>query len=441
MKKNVFGRRRAINYALFAGGAITASTQFRFISTSFGFEETFSGFDGQTINWGGITSLYSDGAIELPNVSKALKKVEPGSAVPVLDDVLQKAIASVDPSVWEQKGFRLSIGEGGKGGTARFGMIMGVAAELTIQDSRTEINSFTVLRLIAYNFIFKADKLGARVIACYPVGGRVYNAQDGLDKTPISKYYLNMFTTKSAAGDTIADWYSTKLKNYPFEEIKIGLDYRVTTVKLGDKAKKGLMRLGIVENTFIDWVGFATTMSFGEKLKVSMVPFKNRTGDLQTFFRDGTAFNLQLPKGDIQITPKIHMWKIEYKDHPRDPNQFAQKISVFVQIRIQSVDFNDEKKIIFNQLLYGVEVQAVFKNEEYRRSDSATIFLLIEKICDETFHATIDPKKRTQLLKGLEQKFTTTERNREIKPYIKIKVHKQTAAKFAQECENVLQPF
>ena len=60
-------------------------------------------------------------------------------------------------------------------------MIMGVAAE-PIQDSRTEINSFTVLRLIAYNFIFKADKLGARVIACYPVGGQSYNAQDGLSK-------------------------------------------------------------------------------------------------------------------------------------------------------------------------------------------------------------------------------------------------------------------
>ena len=53
----------------------------------------------------------SDGAIELPNVSKALKKVEPGSAVPVLM-MCFKAIASVDPSVWEQKGFRLSIGEG-----------------------------------------------------------------------------------------------------------------------------------------------------------------------------------------------------------------------------------------------------------------------------------------------------------------------------------------
>jgi len=104
-------------------------------------------------------------------------------------------------------------------------MIMAVAAELTIQDSRTEINSFSVLRLIAYNFVFSIDKRGGRkVIASYPVGGRVYEAKDGFDKTPISDYYLRMFTTKSADGDTIADFYSQKVKEFKFEERKLGLD-------------------------------------------------------------------------------------------------------------------------------------------------------------------------------------------------------------------------
>lgn len=405
-------------------------------------QQKFEGFDGQTVNWGGISYLPREASATLPNFFPLLDKLAPETSVPILNDALTHSLESVDPTVWETKGFKLSIAMGGKDGTARFGMIMGVAAEITIQDSRTEINSFTVLRLIAYNFIFSIDKRGGRkVIASYPVSGRVYNAQDGLDKTPIGEYYLRMFTTESADGDTITDWYSKKLKDYPFEEIKTGLDYRVGPVKLGDKAIKSLKRLGLNKETFADWVGYAATMSFGEKLKVSMVPFKDSkasTGDLALNFRDKSAFSLSLPEGDVIITPKVHMWKVQYQDHPRDKNQFAQKLSVFLQVKIQFV-FDEEDKPRFNQLLFAEEIQAVFKEEKYRRSDAATIFLLIEQLFDKTFEAIKNPPQREVLINGYRKDFTTTERNSEIKPYIRLKVHKQTAANFQQQCQNVME--
>ena len=434
-------RRQMMTQSVGATTALMVSTQFPSLSVAAGDQQTFTGFDGQTMVWGGISYLPNDAPTALPNFFPLLDKTDPGSNVPILNNVLTAAIESVDPAVWEAKDFRLSIAEGGQGGTARYGMIMAVAAELTIQDSRTEINSFTVLRLIAYNFIFSIDKRGGRkVLASYPVGGRVYNAQDSLDKTPVGDYYLRMFTTKSVDGDTITDWYRKRLKDYPFGEIKTGLNYRVQTVKLADAARKGLQRMGFAENTFTDFVGYAATTSFGEKMKVSMVPFKDSrasTGDLAINFRSKEAFRLELPEGDVVITPTVHTWKVDYKDHPRDKNQFAQKLVVFLQIKIQFV-FDDEDKPRFNQLLFAEEVQAVFKEEKYRRSDFATIFLLIEQILDKTFAAINDPTQQQILLSGYRKNYTTTERNREIKPYIKLKVHKQTAGKFEQECLNVM---
>ena len=97
------------------------------------------------------------------------------------------------------------------------------------------------------------------------------------------------------------------------------------------------------------------------------------------------------------------------------------------------------KKSGFNQLLFAEEVQSVFKEEKYRRSDFATIFLLIEQLLDKTFAAINDPAQRKILLNGYRKDFTTTERNQEIKPYIKLKVHKQTASKFEQQCLNVME--
>jgi len=217
------------------------------------------------------------------------------------------------------------------------------------------------------------------------------------------------------------------------------LDYRIKTVKLGDAAKKGLGRIGLKESTFADWVGHTATMSFGEQLKVSMVPYKDSlasTGDLAINFRNKEAFSLSLPEGDVIITPKVHMWKVQYKDHPRDKNQFAQKISVFLQIKIQFI-FDDSDNPRFNQVLFAEEVQAVFKEEKYRRSDAATVFLLIEQLLDKTFQAIGDPSQRTILLDGYRRDFNTTERNQEINPYILLKVHKQTAKTFQQECQSV----
>ncbi|MDB9890718.1 hypothetical protein OAD74_04945 [Alphaproteobacteria bacterium] len=441
MAQKRLNRRQMMKKSVGATTALIVGTQFPGFGIAAGDQQTFTGFNGQTMVWGGISYLPNDGPTALPNFFPLIDKTDPGSTVPILNNVLTEAIESVDPAVWEAKDFRLSIAEGGQGGTARYGMIMAVAAELTIQDSRTEINSFTVLRLIAYNFIFSIDKSGGRkVLASYPVGGRVYNAQDGLDKTPVGDYYLRMFTTKSADGDTITDWYRKKLKDYPFGEIKTGLNYRVKTVKLADAARKGLQRMGLAEDTFTDFVGYAATTSFGEKMRVSMVPFKDSrasTGDLAINFRGKEAFRLDLPDGDVVITPTVHAWKVEYKDHPRDTNQFAQKLSVFLQVKIQFA-FDDEDKPRFNQLLFAEEVQAVFKEEKYRRSDFATIFLLIEQLLDKTFAAIGNSAQQKILLSGYRKNFTTTTRNQEIKPYIRLKVHKQTAGKFEQECLNVM---
>ena len=441
MAQKRLNRRQMMKKSVGATTALIVGTQFPGFGIAAGDQQTFTGFNGQTMVWGGISYLPNDGPTALPNFFLLIDKTDPGSNVPILNNVLTEAIESVDPAVWEAKDFRLSIAEGGQGGTARYGMIMAVAAELTIQDSRTEINSFTVLRLIAYNFIFSIDKSGGRkVLASYPVGGRVYNAQDGLDKTPVGDYYLRMFTTKSADGDTITDWYRKKLKDYPFGEIKTGLNYRVQSVKLADAARKGLQRLGFAENTFTDFVGYAATTSFGEKMRVSMVPFRDSrasTGDLAINFRGKEAFRLELPEGDVIITPTVHTWKVDYKDHPRDKNQFAQKLLVFLQIKIQFA-FDDEDKPRFNQLLFAEEVQAVFKEKKYRRSDFATIFLLIEQLLDKTFAAIGNSAQQKILLSGYRKNFTTTTRNQEIKPYIRLKVHKQTAGKFEQECLNVM---
>lgn len=441
MAQTRLDRRQMMKKGVGATTALIVGTQFPGLGIAASYQQTFTGFDGQTVVWGGISCLPNDAPTALPNFFPLLDKTDPGSSVPILNNVLTNAIESVDQTVWDAKGFRLSIAKGGQGGTARYGMIMAVAAELTIQDSRTEINSFTVLRLIAYNFIFSIDKRrGQKVLASYPVGGRVYNAQDGLDKTSVGDYYLRMFTTKSADGDTIADWYRKKLKDYPFGEIKTGLFYRVQTVKLADAARKGLQRMGLAEDTFTDFVGYAATTSFGEKMKVSMVPFKDSragSGDLTIYFRGKKAFKLELPKGEVVITPTVHTWKVDYKDHPRDKNQFAQKLSVFLQIKIQFPGFKEDKPR-FNQLLFAEEVQAVFKEEKYRRSDFATIFLLIEQLLDKTFAAITDPTQQQILLSGYRKNYTTTERNHEIKPYIRLKVHKQTAGNFEQECLNVM---
>ncbi len=441
MAKKKLDRRQMIRQSFGATTALMVGIQFP--SMAVGDQLTFTGFDGQTVVWGGISYLPNDGLTSLPNFLPLLGKTDPGSSVPILNNVLTQALESVDPAVWESKDFRLSIAEGGQGGTARYGMIMAVAAELTIQDSRTDINSFSVLRLIAYNFIFNIDKSGGRkVIASYPVGGRIYSAKDGFDKTPLSEYYLGMFTTKNADGDTIADFYSQKLKDYKFEEIKLGLDYRVKAVRLNPEAKAGLQALGVPEQTFTDWIGFATSMSYGEKLKVSMVPFQDSrasTGDLAINFRGKEAFRLTLPEGDVLITPRIMEWKIGYSDHPRDKNQFAQEINIWVQITIQNKAFDDASVRRFKQVFQATEVQSVFKKEEYRRSDTATIFLLIEQILDKAFEAIAKPEQRDVLIKGYKKVFPSTERNREIKEYISVKVDERTATTFERDCQQTFE--
>ena len=441
MARAKINRRQMITQSVGTTTALMMSTQFPSLSFAAGDQQTFTGFDGQTVVWGGISYLPKDGSTALPNFLPLLDKTDPISGIPILNNVLTKELESVDPAVWKAKDFKLSIAEGGQDGTARYGMIMAVAAELTIQNSRTDINSFSVLRLIAYNFVFNVDSRGGRkVIASYPVGGRVYEAKEGFDATPIGDYYERMFTTKSANGDTIANFYSQKLKEFKFDEIKLGLDYRVKSVKLNPEAKAGLQALGLAEQTFTDWVGFATTMSYGEKLKVSMIPFQDSrasTGDLALNFRGKEAFRLTLPEGDVKITPRILEWKIGYADHPRDKNQFAQEINIWMQITIQFL-FDDPSVRRFKQVFQATEVQSVFKEKEYRRSDSATIFLLVEQILDKAFDAIAKPEQRDVLLKGYKKVFPSTQRNREIQEYISVKVDERTAATFDRDCRQTL---
>ena len=441
MARAKINRRQMITQSVGTTTALMMSTQFPSLSFAAGDQQTFTGFDGQAVVWGGISYLPKDGSTALPNFLPLLDKTDPSSGIPILNNALTKERESVDPAVWKAKDFKLSIAEGGQDGTARYGMIMAVAAELTIQNSRTDINSFSVLRLIAYNFVFSVDSRGGRkVIATYPVGGRVYEATEGFDATPIGDYYERMFTTKSADGDTIANFYSQKLKEFKFEKIKLGLDYRVKTVKLNPEAKAGLQALGLAEQTFTDWVGFATTMSYGEKLKVSMIPFQDSrasTGDLALNFRGKEAFRLTLPEGDVKITPRILEWKIGYADHPRDKNQFAQEINIWMQITIQFL-FDDPSVRRFKQVFQATEVQSVFKEKEYRRSDSATIFLLVEQILDKVFDAIAKPEQRDVLLKGYKKVFPSTQRNREIQEYISVKVDERTAATFDRDCRQTL---
>ena len=91
-----------------------------------------------------------------------------------------------------------------------------------------------------------------------------------------------------------------------------------------------------------------------------------------------------------------------------------------------------------NKCFFAEEVQSVFKEEKYRRSDAATIFLLIEKIFDRAFEAIKNPSARKPLLQGIRKDFAPTNRNREIKEYILIQVHDSTAANFEMQCEETL---
>ena len=71
-------------------------------------------------------------------------------------------------------------------------------------------------------------------------------------------------------------------------------------------------------------------------------------------------------------------------------------------------------------------------------SITSTQRVLIEQLLDKTFAAITDPTQQKILLSGYRKNYTTTERNHEIKPYIRLKVHKQTANNFEQECLNVM---
>jgi hypothetical protein len=108
-----------------------------------------------------------------------------------------------------------------------------------------------------------------------------------------------------------------------------------------------------------------------------------------------------------------------------------------MQITIQFL-FDDPSVRRFKQVFQATEVQSVFKEKEYRRSDSATIFLLVEQILDKVFDAIAKPEQRDILLKGYKKVFPSTQRNREIQEYISVKVDERTAATFDRDCRQTL---
>ena len=154
-------------------------------------------------------------------------------------------------------------------------MILGIAAELTIQDSRDEVASFTFLRLISYNFIFSVTPSGGvQIIASYPIGGRIDSVKYGMDSTPLSDYYLKMFAQESTTGESIPQQYRRLFATRPFNEIKTGLNYRVSQVKLQKKVVEYFNLDGVNTENFTEWLGTATAVALSDGLNVSVLPFK-----------------------------------------------------------------------------------------------------------------------------------------------------------------------
>ena len=442
IKQNTTDRRQILKQ-----GSVVAATLMSPFFAKLGFaavnQSSFTGFDGQSIVWGGIGYLPNDKAA-LPNIMPIIKMKTPNGAYTLnqlLGRELFSEIGTTNSFCQSINGANVCWGRTDDDGETRFGMILGIAAELTIQNSRDEVASFTFLRLVSYNFIFSVTPSGGvQIIASYPVGGRIDSSKFGMDKTPLSDYYLRMFALESTTGESIPQQYKRLFATRPFNEIKTGLNYRVSRVKLQTKVIEYFNLDGVNTEHFTEWLGTAATVALSDGLNVSVLPYKlsDATFAMAESFDESQELFFKIPIGDVEVEPTVLLVKVSLKDHPRDDSKFLQKLSVFLHLKIIA-NLGNQKDVIFKQVIFAEQFQVIFKKKEWRQADSTTVFKLTEDMLNMTTIAIKNPSKRKELIKGFRLDGKTSSRDKEIKPFIRIKLRPETAPNFEAECDAVLE--
>ena len=441
MKMMKLDRRQMMKQSVGATTALVVCTQFPTLSLADINQNTFSGFDGQSIVWGGIGYLPTDKAA-IPNILPVIQ-MKTANGGQLLNQLLGKELFNklkTENSFCQQvQGASLCWGKTDSDGEARFGMILGIAAEQTIQDSRDETASFTFLRLISYNFIFQVTATGGvQIIACYPVGGRLDSIKYGKDNTPLKDYYLAMFSRASTSGETIPQQYRRLFETRPFGKIKTGLNYRVSSVSLQPAVSEYLKKENVNPEHFIEWLGTAATVSLGDNLNVSVLPYKlsDATFAMAESFSEKQELFFSIPDGDLEFEPSLLLVKIALKDHPRDNTKFLQKLAVFMHVKISRI-LNNQKTTLFKQVIFGEHFQVIFKKKEWRQADTTTVYKLTEDMLNMMISAVSQPSMRKSLIDGVKVEAKSSERNAEIGQYKRIKLRPETSPNFEAECEAI----
>jgi hypothetical protein len=441
MAKMKLDRRQMMRQAVVATSALVFGTKFSTLSLAATEQTTFSGFDGQSIVWGGVGYLPTDKAA-IPNILPVIQ-MKTANGGQLLNQLLGKELFNnlKTESAFCQKvnDANLCWGKTDNDGEANFGMILGIAAEQTIQDSRDETASFTFLRLISYNFIFQVTASGGvQIIACYPVGGRLDSIKYGQDNTPLKDYYLAMFSRASTSGETIPQQYRRLFETRPFGKIKTGLNFRVSSVSLKPAVSEYLEKENVNPEHFSEWLGTAATVSLGDNVNVSVLPYKlsDATFAMAESFSEKQELFFGIPDGDLAVEPSLLLIKIILKDHPRDNTKFLQKLAVFLLVKISRV-VNGQKTLLFKQVIFGEQFQVIFKKKEWRQADSTTVFKLTEDSLNMLFSAITKPDVRKKLVDGVKVEAESSERNAEIGQYKRIKLRPETAPNLEAECEAV----
>ena len=352
MRQNKTNRRKMLKHSLSGAVALMVSQFFAKLGLAAVNQTSFTGFDGQSIVWGGVAYLPSDKAA-LPNIMPVINMKTPNGAH-FLNQLLGKELFSeiekTNSLCQNMNGASVCWGKTGVDGEARFGMILGIAAELTIQDSRDEVASFTFLRLVSYNFIFSVTPSGGvQIIASYPIGGRIDSVQRGMDTKPLSYYYLQMFSRESTTGESIPQQYKRLFATRPFGDIKTGLNYRVSQVKLQKKVMEYFNLDGVNTKHFTEWLGSATTVALSDGLNVSVLPFKlsDATFAMAESFDKSQELFFEIPTGDIEVEPTVLLVKVSLKDHQEMTVNFAKALR-FSALKNQHK--SKPKDVILNKL-------------------------------------------------------------------------------------------
>ena len=439
MAQTKLDRRQMMSQSIGATTALLVSTQFPSLGLAAIEQTTFSGFDGQSIVWGGVGYLPTDKAA-IPNILPVIK-MKTANGGQLLNQLLGKELFNkleTENSFCQKvNDANLCWGKTDTDGDARFGMILGIAAEQIIQDSRDETASFTFLRLISYNFIFQVTATGGvQIIACYPVGGRLDSVTYGLDTTSLKEYYLAMFSNTSTSGETIPQQYRRLFETRPFGKIKTGLNFRVSSVSLQPAVIKYFKKENVNPDHFTEWLGTAATVSLGDNLNVSVLPYKlsDATFAMAESFSDKQELFFGIPDGDLEVEPSLLLVKITLGDHPRDDTKFLQKLVVFLHVKINRV-INNQKTTLFKQVIFGEQFQVIFKKKEWRQADSTTVYKLTEDSLNMMIKAIAQPEMRAQLIAGIKVESESSERDAEIGQYKRVKLRSETSPNFESECD------